>query len=150
MKEQKGDALHVRLIGAIQENTSLEQLIGNPPAQLIVNCKEISRINSVGVKSWIKYFQTCQSKNVKITFIECSTIIVEQMNLISNFTAGGVVESVYVPFICTSCKNEMVGLFKTEEIKKLKFVLPKVKCPKCENPAEFDDIPEEYFTFLMR
>lgn len=149
-KEQKGNVLSVRFIGSIEETVNFDQLLGPPPVEMEVNCKEIPRINSVGVKAWIKYFQTCQAKGTKLKFVECSTAIVEQVNLISNFTCGGIVESIFVPFSCSSCKTELVGLFKSEELKKLQLKLPDLKCNKCGNKAVFDDIPEEYFGFLVR
>jgi anti-anti-sigma regulatory factor/DNA-directed RNA polymerase subunit RPC12/RpoP len=150
VKEQKGQALHVRLAGSIEESVNFDQLIGIPPAELVVNCKEVPRINSVGVKAWIKYFQGVQARGTKLKFVECSTAIVEQINLISNFSVGGAVESIYVPFSCTHCKSELVGLFKTEDLKRLNLQLPELKCSKCGGKAVFDDIPEEYFGFLMR
>ncbi len=150
VKEQKGSAVLVRLSGSVEESVNFDQLIGPPPAELIVSCKEIPRINSVGVKAWIKYFQTAQAKGTKLTFIECSTAIVEQINLISNFNCGGTIESIYVPFACTSCKSELVGLFKTADLKRLNLKLPELKCSKCSGKAVFDDIPEEYFGFLTR
>jgi anti-anti-sigma regulatory factor/DNA-directed RNA polymerase subunit RPC12/RpoP len=149
-KEQKGSALLVRLSGSVEESVNFDQLIGPPPPELIISSKEIPRINSVGVKAWIKYFQAAQAKGTKLTFIECSTAIAEQINLISNFTCGGTVESIYVPFACTSCKSELVGLFKTADLKKLNLKLPELKCSKCGGKAVFDDIPEEYFGFLNR
>ena len=149
-KEQKGSALLVRLSGSVEESVNFDQLIGPPPPELIISSKEIPRINSVGVKAWIKYFQAAQAKGTKLTFIECSTAIAEQINLISNFTCGGTVESIYVPFACTSCKSELVGLFKTADLKKLNLKLPELKCSKCGGKAVFDDIPEEYFGFLTR
>jgi anti-anti-sigma regulatory factor/DNA-directed RNA polymerase subunit RPC12/RpoP len=149
-KEQKGSALLVRLSGSVEESVNFDQLIGPPPPELIISSKEIPRINSVGVKAWIKYFQSAQAKGTKLTFIECSTAIAEQINLISNFTCGGTVESIYVPFACTSCKSELVGLFKTADLKKLNLKLPELKCTKCGGKAVFDDIPEEYFGFLNR
>jgi hypothetical protein len=150
IKEQKGAVLAVRLQGSIEENVNFEQLIGPPVAEMHIGCKEITRINSVGVKAWIKYFQGVQAKGTKLRFLECSTAIVEQINLISNFTCGGVVESVFVPFACSNCKSELVGLFKTEDLRRLNMQLPELKCSKCGGKAIFDDIPEEYFAFLAR
>ncbi len=151
VKEQKGNALHVRLSGSIEENANFEQLIGAPSSpEMHINCKEVPRINSVGVKGWIKYFQSLNAKNVKLTFSECSTAIVEQINLISNFTCGGTIESLFVPFSCGQCKAELVGLFKTEDLKKMGMNIPNLKCTKCGGQAAFDDIPEEYFAFLSR
>ncbi len=150
VKETKGNVLLVRLAGSIEESVNFDTLIGPVPAELHVNCKEVPRINSVGVKAWIKFFQAATAKGTKLRFLECSTAIVEQINLISNFTCGGVVESLYVPFSCANCKSELVGLFKADDIKKLQFNLPDLKCSKCAGKAAFDDIPEEYFGFLMR
>jgi hypothetical protein len=150
LKEQKGNVLAVRLSGSVEENVNFDQLIGPPPAELHVNCKEIPRINSVGVKAWIKYFQSAQAKGTKLRFTDCSTAIVEQINLISNFTCGGDVESIYVPFSCGKCKSELVGLFRTADLKRLNLQVPDLKCSKCGGTATFDDIPEEYFGFLTR
>ena len=121
-----------------------------PPAELLVNCKEIPRINSVGVKAWIKYFQSAQAKGTKLNFIECSTAIVEQINLISNFICGGVVESVYVPFACNSARASSWACSRRKISRSLNLQLPELKCTKCGGKAVFDDIPEEYFGFLSR
>jgi anti-anti-sigma regulatory factor len=150
VKEAKGDALLVKLSGSIEESVNFEALIGPTPSKLIVNCKEIPRINSVGVKAWIKYFGALQQKGTQLTLLECSAAIVEQINLISNFSCGAAVESVYVPFSCGSCGAELFGLFPTETLKKNGLQVPSVKCTKCGGQAEFDDIPEEYFGFLQR
>ena len=91
--------------------------------------KDVTRINSVGVKAWIKYFQGSMGKS-KLRFLECSPAIVEQINLISNFTCGGIVETIYLPFSCGSCRAEMVAQFKCEDLKKINFNIPDSKCPK--------------------
>lgn len=150
IKEQKGNALVVRITGSIEENVNFDQLIGQPPAEMHVNCKEIVRINSIGVKAWIKYFQTAEKNGTILKFQECSTAVVEQINLISNFTCGGSVESIYVPFSCNDCNTELVGLFKTDDLQKYHGKLPDLKCSKCGGVAIFDDIPEEYLGFLKR
>lgn len=149
-KEQKGSVLVVRLTGSIEENVNFDQLIGPPVPEMEINCKEVPRINSVGVKSWIRYFKLCNEKGSKLKFVEASTAIVEQINLISNFTCGGQVESVFVPFACGKCKAELVGLFKTADLKAMDLDTLELKCIKCGDKAEFDDVPEEYFGFLSR
>ena len=150
VKEQKGNVLVVRISGSIEENVNFDQLIGTPAQEMHINCKEIPRINSVGVKAWIKYFTSAQQKGSKLKFTDCSTAIVEQVNLISNFVCGGVVESIYVPFSCTNCRGELIGLFRVADLQKLKLKLPELKCSKCGGKAVFDDIEEEYFGFMER
>lgn len=150
IKEQKGGTLIIKLSGTIDESVNFDTLIGPPPGELHVGTKDVTRINSVGVKGWIKYFQVAQQKGSKLKFFECSTAIVEQLNMISNFTCGGIVESIYVPFSCSSCKSELVGNFKVSDLKANKFKLPEIKCSKCSGKVIFDDIEEEYFGFLMK
>jgi hypothetical protein len=143
-KEQKGDVVVVRIAGSIEESVNFDQLIGPPPKEMHVICKEIVRINSIGVKAWIQYFQKAEKNGTILKFLECSTAFVEQVNLISNFTCGGTVESVQVPFSCNDCHSELSGLFKSEDLKKYQGKLPDLKCPKCDGTAVFDDIPEQY------
>jgi len=150
VKDEKDGILTVIMSGAVEENAHFEDLIGEPTGLVVLNTKGVTRINSVGVKNWIKYFEGRVKKGAKLKFVECSTAIVEQVNLISNFTCGGEVESLYVPFVCEDCGAELVGCFKAEAIKAANFEIPNLKCTKCgsEN-AVFDDLPDEYFNFLM-
>lgn len=150
LKEQKGNVLAVRLVGSVEESVNFETLIGSSGPEVHVNCKEVARINSIGVKSWIKYFSSLQQAGITLRFIECSTAIVEQINLISNFVCGGTVESIYVPFSCGACRGEFIALFQVADLKKLGLNIPELSCPKCAGKAAFDDIPEEYFAFLSR
>lgn len=150
-KEQRGDTLFLKFVGSIEENVDFAALVGNVTSPKVdLYLKEVPRMNSIGVKAWVKYFQSLAAKGLQMRFFECSTAIVEQVNLISNFTCGAKVESVFVPFCCNSCGAELLGLFKTEDIKKINMDVPQVKCTKCGGNATFDDIPEEYFGFLTR
>jgi len=58
-REKSGSVDMIFLNGSIEESVSFETIIGQPIPEMHVNCKGISRINSIGVKSWIAYFQTC-------------------------------------------------------------------------------------------
>lgn len=150
-KEQKGDTEVVKLIGSIDESVDFNAVLGTPSCNKVdLILKEVPRINSVGVKAWIRYFVGITAKGTQLRFLECSTALVEQINLISNFNCGGTVESIYVPFSCGSCGTELLGLFKCEDLKRIQFKIPDLKCAKCGGVACFDDIPEEYFAFLQR
>ena len=150
-KEQKDGILIARISGSIDETVNLETAIGAAATpEVHIYCKEIKRINSIGVKGWIKYFQALTQKGTTVKFIECSSAIVEQINLIANFLGGGTVESVLVPFSCNNCKSELVGLFKVADLKRIQLKIPDLKCSKCGGTAVFDDIPEEYFAFIER
>lgn len=152
VKEQQGSILVVRLVGSIEESVNFDQVVGYPAApitEMHIYCKGIPRINSVGVKAWIKFFQAVHSRGIQLEFHELSTAMVEQMNFISNFNCGGRVISLFAPFSCEKCHSELVGLFKSDVLKKIQFKIPPLKCSKCGGRALFDDVPEEYFGFMM-
>jgi anti-anti-sigma regulatory factor len=148
-KQQTKLGMLIELSGAIEENVHFEQLIGPFQGELTVSCRGVTRINSVGVKTWIRYFQTLQMQGKKFRFIEVSYPLIEQLNMISNFACGGEVESILLPFSCIQCQNEFTSTVKTSELKANKLQIPKVKCEKNECAATFDDDPEEYLYFLQ-
>lgn len=150
-KEVRGASLTLRLSGVLNEAAKLEDHFDPSAKEVHVYCKEVSRINSIGVKAWIRFFQGYKNIGSKLFFYECSTAIVEQLNLVSNFDAGGKILSVFVPFACKSCSGEMIALFKVDDLVKGEFTLPELKCQKCaDGVAVFDDVEEEYFSFLKK
>jgi DNA-directed RNA polymerase subunit RPC12/RpoP len=149
-KEQVGEVQKLIFSGFLGEGVNLDQMIGSTQKQVSVYCKDLVRINSMGVKLWINFFSARTKQGAKLSFVECSPAIVKQINLISNFTCGGEVESIYVPFICTKCNSEFNALLMTAELRKNPNKDPEVTCTKCSGKATFDDIREEYFAFLVR
>lgn len=138
----------VELSGTIEENVSFEQLIGPFTGELIVKCRGITRINSVGVKTWMRYFQNLKMQGKGFKFIEVPQPVIEQLNMISNFACGGEVVSVLLPFSCMKCQNEFVANMPTQELRAAGRNVPAVKCEKTECGARFDDDPVEYLYFL--
>lgn len=149
-KQQTGNVLSVEVEGTIDEFTKFDEITGAPGSELKIRCAGINRINSVGIKLWINHFAKLKNSKIKVTLIDCSTALVEQMNMIVNFAEGMIVESVMVPFSCQKCKSESLISYRVDDLKKLEFEIPEIKCPQCSGPAIFDDLPEEYFDFLMR
>jgi anti-anti-sigma regulatory factor/DNA-directed RNA polymerase subunit RPC12/RpoP len=151
IKERVGDTLSIRLNGSfVGECVNLETLVGPTPAHLRVCCKNLVRLNSNGVRAWMKFFQTVQQRGTKVTLAECSPAVVDKMNAFRNFSCGAKVESIYVPYYCAGCKRELVGLFGTEELARTQMRMPNLKCPSCGIEAEFDDLPDQYFGFIER
>ena len=147
-QEVKGGLL-VEFSGTIEENVNFEELIGIFQGELSVKCRGITRINSVGVKTWMRYFQGLKAQGKVFKFIECSHPIIEQLNMISNFSCGGEVVSILLPFSCGVCQKEFVALSTTAELKANGLEVPPVKCEKPNCGAQFDDDPEEYLYFLQ-
>lgn len=147
-KNEVGGATHIELNGTIEESVNFEQLIGPFQGDLVVKCRGVTRINSVGVKTWMRYFQNLKFQGKNFQFTECSQPLIEQLNMISNFACGGEVESILLPFSCMKCQNEFVANVKTADLKASGLQVPSVKCEKTDCGAQFDDDPEEYFYFL--
>lgn len=158
IREQNGSVLTVILSGVIDENTDLDKLIYDPGKFLLVNCRRIERINSAGIRSWMRFFKALSYRGVKFKFLECSPAIVESINVIPGFTAGGEIESIYVPYTCTGCHTGFVQLNSTPKLKLLfpsnpppgspPGKLPDIACPKCGKQAVFDEETEDYLGFL--
>lgn len=139
-----------QLAGIIDETANFEAVLGAAPAALQLHCGNVKRINSTGVKAWMKYFLKLEQAKTKIEFVECSAVIVEQFNSYKNFAGGGVVKSIHLPFVCESCKTHMTALAQCDALKAKNFEVPNIPCRACGKTAVFDDLPDEYFMFLMR
>ena len=150
LREQLGQTLVLKLAGDVIEGTDFDQLIGKTAPDTQLNCKDITRMNSVGVKTWIKYFQKESKSGTKLRLVECSPAVVEQINLIVNFVCGGTVESIYLPYACKKCKKYLVKFSKVSDLKNSGLKAPVVACDVCGGEALFDDILEEYFLFMTR
>ncbi len=140
----------VYLSGVIDENADLDKSIGDLSGIVDIICRDIQRLNSMGIKSWLKYFQGLKAKGCAIRFQECSIAIIEQLNLISNFLIGAPVDSIFVPFVCTKCFLEHSVLFDVEDLKSHQLQVPEILCTRCQSKACFDDIAEDYFSFLIK
>lgn len=149
-KQQTGNVLSIEIEGTIDEFTKFDEITGAPGSELKIRCAGINRINSVGIKHWINHFAKLKNSKIKVTLLDCSTALVEQMNMIVNFAEGMIIESVMVPFSCQKCKTETLISHRADALRKSEFEIPEMKCPRCGGSAIFDDIPEEYFDFLIR
>ena len=147
-KDVTGDVTRVTLKGEIDESVNLLTLLGEPVPKMHFVLKEVNRINSMGVKAWLTYVKICLDKGTQMVLSECSPVIVEQLNLISNFAPANSVVSLYAPFSCEECNSEFVALYQAADVKARKVNLEKTKCPGCGGAAELDDSPEMFFAFL--
>jgi anti-anti-sigma regulatory factor len=149
-KEQKGNVTVARLTGNVDDTDDFFKSIGTPAGPLVINCRGINRINSVGVKAWIKFFGSLQQQKLPFSFEDFAPVLVENINMVQNFNCGAPITSVMVPYCCGSCNAPAFRVMKPEEIKAASFQPPAIACPKCGQESEFDDDPDEYFAYLQR
>lgn len=145
-----GNVLDATLSGSLDETANLESEFVGSWEQVNLNCKSLVRINSAGIRIWIDFFGKLSNLGIRLVFKECSSSVVQQMNAISNFRCGGLVESLVVPFCCEKCGAEFQQVFPLDKLAANKFQLPIFKCPKCQGKLVFDDDVDEYFGCFKR
>lgn len=137
----------VNLEGVIDENFDFQKVLGGISGKtLFINCEKVKKINSIGVKAWISFFQDFNKVN-EVTYQNMSIVLVEQLNSVMNFACGAKIESIMAPFMCPDCGHESSSQLTVDFLRR-STTIADAKCPNCGSLAEFDDMPEEYFSFL--
>ena len=94
----------VKISGTIDENFSFDEAVGRFGKEVEIDLQEVERINSCGVREWIK---AILKSDAKITFVNCSSVIVSQFSMIPEFLGRhGVVKSFETQFVCDNCGHE--------------------------------------------
>ena len=135
--------------GEIDGEVALASVIGNLPLEARIDTEGIGRMNSQGLRQWISYFQRHSEAGGRITYLHCSPAFTNHVSMIVSYCRGSQVESVIGPFFCPSCGTRLEKLIQTSSgLSSLKEQLKAQKCPKCGQEAQFDEVPQEYFSFL--
>lgn len=146
-KDERGISSCV-LSGRIDENADLDRAFSNVMPHLVLDLEGIKMINSWGVRKWILAMKEIP-QGTEIEYEKCSPRIVEQVNYVSNFLRPGKMNSFLAPYYCLQCKKEMnITLIPEEFQKGPSLRAPQQNCPDCQSPLEFNDLEEEYFSFL--
>ncbi len=147
---QRDDVSYVKLSGVIDEDNELVELTERIPGggTVVIDLGEVERINSCGVRDWVNWLSTVEAKPAEVVLVECSPAIVAQINLVNNFTGNGVVKSFYIPYFCPECDGEKVLLAEAVDMGPPPHEPPTCRCDECDQPMDFDDMPDSYFAFL--
>ena len=141
--------VRVRFSGKIDasgvEVNKLNQLVSG---DCIFNLKKVEYVNSIGMKEWIGFMEDFSSGR-KIIFEECSPSIINQINIIPEFTNYAKVTSFYSVFVCEECQFQMDHLFETSlGYTQIMEQSEKMVCRTCGNTMELDEYPKSYYSFL--
>lgn len=146
---QRDDVTYVKLAGVIDEDNELTDLTEKiPSGTVVIDLGEIERINSCGVRDWVNWLGKIEQKGAKVVLVECSPAIVAQINLVNNFTGGGVVKNFFAPYFCPNCDREKVLLIEASELGPPPHKAPTCRCDECDGVMDFDDMEDSYFAFL--
>lgn len=149
-KEASGGGTSLILQGPIDERTNLKEVFSDlqGPALVIV-LRDVTRINSSGVRAWINATKQL-SDSFNLIYVECSRAIVDQLNMIANFFSSGSIKSFYAPYYCRGCDAERDMLVEIERHFKAgeEPEAPDFQCPKCGKALDFREDESKYFAFL--
>jgi anti-anti-sigma regulatory factor len=139
----------IKLAGVIDEDNRLTELVERVGGgRTVINLGEVDRINSCGIRDWVNWLASIESRGIQPVFTECSPAIVAQLNLVKNFCGGGIVKSFYVPYHCPNCDEEKLLLIDVADLGPPPHEPPPCRCDDCESVMQFDDMPDQYFAFL--
>ncbi len=140
----------LKISGTIDEYFSLDSEFGKFSEEIFLDMRGVSRINSCGVREWIKFMGRVASR---VHYVNCSSIIVAQFSMIPEFIGKkGVVDSFEVQFVCPRCGHEDALILTVgKDIlpgRETYSDTPDLICSECSSAMECDHDPELYFSFL--
>lgn len=141
-----GNNTQVTLFGIIDEDTDFSALLKLKNSPVVFNFKNITSINSCGIRTWVNFIK--EFSTAVVEFTECPPLVVRQMNMVPSFLGKAIVNSVFVPYICDSCDHEQSKLVSVADFKKGVPVPETIQCEKCNSDEmEIDGNVKQYFAF---
>jgi len=135
---------HVTLRGEINETSDFRPIF-RLTGRVFVDLAEVTRINSMGLQSWINAAREADDE-LELIFERCSTAVVSQLCMVPRFAQTGRVTSLHAPYYCERCDEESLLLLDAEVF--ADGIPPEHACDVCEAPLIFDARPEVFFAFL--
>jgi hypothetical protein len=137
----------VRLAGSISEGADLAGMFANIKSDVVINMREVERMNSMGVHRWIPLLEEC-GRRVTVLLEELSYAVVMQANCVANLIRPTAVRSLMAPYFCSQCNQARMMVVPAAEVATTTGV-PARTCEACGASMEFDEL-DNYFAFLRR
>lgn len=139
------------LSGVVDEFADLMPHLQNAQPPLRLNLSGITRMNSIGIRNFLLFLKTWG--NQPLFYEACTVEFINQLALIPGLRGlpapVAVVESLYVPYQCTSCHeftDRLTNFTAVSKDSSGNLLFPQVFCPACQ--AEMAVDPEHYGFFL--
>lgn len=141
-----GVALH----GVIDESCQLGQLVPATPGVLRLDLADVTFINSLGVREWIRFLADLASAGIRVELARVSEPLIQQLNMIVAARGQAEVLSFYAPYACDACGREESLLLDLgrDRARLASGEPPAAVCPECGAAMAFNDFPQRYFLFL--
>jgi anti-anti-sigma regulatory factor len=134
----------IRVSGAITEATDFSAALAGGPPRAVVDLSAVDRVNSYGVREWIRFLKTLVQAGVDVTLDGVSVPMVRQMNMIPQVRAGARVAAIDAPYYCPACDDERA--VRLDAATRSPPATP--PCPTCGAAMDFDDVADGYFAFV--
>src|ERR1051325_10220845 len=147
-----GGVACIKFVGTIDESFEGKKL-GMTAATdtLVLDLGGVKKISSFGIREWVDFVTTASKHARSLILIECTPKVVDQLNMVANFTGGGRVFSFYAPFRCDYCDTEHRVLLQVdkdfETIKSMK--LAERPCLTCKEAMYFDEDGATFFSYVL-
>ena len=144
---------YLRFSGSIGEDFSGTELSESITTQTVVlQLADIRRISSFGIRGWIDFMQRLAGKTEDVVLVECAPKIVDQINMVANFTGIGQVFSLFAPYRCDYCDEDRKVILQLDRdwdvIKSMR--PPDLPCQVCGEQQHFDEDPLTYFSYIVK
>ena len=94
----------LEISGPIDASFEEDQDLKKAPNAFYLDLKGITRINSSGVRQWVRFIQSLDKK--KVCYINVSCPVVEQFSMVSEFIGKyNTVKSFNARYVCNNCNS---------------------------------------------
>jgi hypothetical protein len=140
------------LVGIIDERADLMPVLeAASGGALTVDLGDVTFINSLGIRQWMRFVAAAQEREVKLRLRRVSEPMVGQMNMIEAARGTAEIESFFAPYGCDGCGREDSILLDTSAHAALisPTTAPSMPCPECGHLMVMHEAPQRYFLFLV-
>lgn len=148
-----GDVTCLRLMGTIDEQFDAPGLAQTIACRyLVLDLGGVDRISSFGIRQWIDFVGQIVPRLTGVYYVECSSKVMDQFNMVANFGGAGYIVSFYAPYRCETCDQEHRHLFRSDEETPVWRAgqAPVMTCQTCTNKEDFDENPAMYFSYVAQ
>ncbi len=148
IKIEKSDAtVTYTFTGGVDENFKQQEILRIAAKDIIFDLGEINNFNSCGIREWVHFMKDMNPLG-RITFINCSITMIDQINLVPDTLGEAAISSFAAPYYCAEHGELICKINVLQNLKQLKDkISPQLNCPTCNKPLEFDALEESYFLF---
>ncbi len=141
----------VAYIGPINEEAEvhLAKIVGSLGPKVRISFQQVTMVNSCGVRSWVNFMrELCKGRTVE--FVDCTSEIVMQINMIPSFRGDAKIISVMGSYSCDGCGAQKSVLFEQGKNmpKNDSDPVEAPVCSQCGETMEMEELEEEFFAFV--